>query len=46
MLQGGDLDGCAVEVVEQLYGRDEGVLGPFVGVGGTAVLRRLQGVRS
>jgi hypothetical protein len=27
MLQGGDLDGCAVDVVEQLYGRDEGAWG-------------------
>jgi hypothetical protein len=28
-LQGGDLDGCAVDVVEQLYGRDEGAWGIF-----------------
>ena len=29
MLKGGDLDGCAVDVVEQLYGRDEGAWGIF-----------------
>ena len=28
-LKGGDLDGCAVDVVEQLYGRDEGAWGIF-----------------
>jgi hypothetical protein len=28
-LQGGDLDGCTVDVVEQLYGRDEGGWGIF-----------------
>ncbi|HSA81499.1 MAG TPA: hypothetical protein VLE23_11815 [Geminicoccaceae bacterium] len=28
-LQGGDLDGCAVDVVEQLYGRDESAWGVF-----------------
>ena len=28
-LQGGDLDGCAVDVVEQLYGREEGAWGIF-----------------
>ncbi|MGH6947168.1 MAG: hypothetical protein ACREDZ_07545 [Kiloniellales bacterium] len=28
-LQGGDLDGCAVDVVEQLYGREEGAWGVF-----------------
>ena len=28
-LQGGDLDGCTVDVVEQLYGRDEGAWGIF-----------------
>jgi hypothetical protein len=29
MLQGGDLDGCAVAIVESLYGRDEGAWGIF-----------------
>jgi hypothetical protein len=29
-LQGGDLDGCTVDVVEQLFGRDEGAWGIFV----------------
>jgi hypothetical protein len=28
-LQGGDLDGCAVDVVEQLYGREDGAWGIF-----------------
>jgi hypothetical protein len=28
-LAGGDLDGCAVDVVESLYGRDEGAWGIF-----------------
>jgi hypothetical protein len=28
-LQGGDLDGCTVDVVEQLYGREEGAWGIF-----------------
>jgi hypothetical protein len=28
-LQGGDLDGCTVDIVEQLYGRDEGAWGIF-----------------
>jgi hypothetical protein len=28
-LKGGDLDGCAVDVVEQLYGREEGAWGIF-----------------
>jgi hypothetical protein len=28
-LQGGDLDGCTVDVSEQLYGRDEGAWGIF-----------------
>jgi hypothetical protein len=28
-LKGGDLDGCTVDVVEQLYGRDEGAWGLF-----------------
>ena len=28
-LQGGDLDGCTVDVVESLYGRDEGAWGIF-----------------
>jgi hypothetical protein len=28
-LKGGDLDGCAVDVVEQLYGREEGAWGVF-----------------
>jgi hypothetical protein len=32
-LQGGDLDGCAVDVVEQLYGREEGAWGIFDIVG-------------
>jgi hypothetical protein len=29
MLQGGDLDGCAVDIVESLYGRDDGAWGIF-----------------
>lgn len=29
MLEGGDLDGCTVDVVEQLYGRDGGAWGIF-----------------
>jgi hypothetical protein len=29
MLKGGDLDGCTVDVVEQLYGREEGAWGIF-----------------
>jgi hypothetical protein len=29
MLMGGDLNGCAVDVVEQLYGREEGAWGIF-----------------
>jgi hypothetical protein len=29
MLQGGDLDGCAVAIVESLYGRDDGAWGIF-----------------
>jgi hypothetical protein len=28
-LKGGDLDGCTVDIVEQLYGRDEGAWGIF-----------------
>jgi hypothetical protein len=28
-LQGGDLDGCAVDIVESLYGREEGAWGIF-----------------
>ena len=28
-LQGGDLDGCTVDIVESLYGRDEGAWGIF-----------------
>jgi hypothetical protein len=28
-LQGGDLDGCAVDIVESLYGRDDGAWGIF-----------------
>jgi len=28
-LKGGDLDGCTVDVVEQLYGRDDGAWGIF-----------------
>jgi hypothetical protein len=28
-LKGGDLDGCAVDVVERLYGRDDGAWGIF-----------------
>ena len=28
-LEGGDLDGCAVDVVEQLYGREDGAWGIF-----------------
>jgi len=28
-LQGGDLDGCTVDVVESLYGRDDGAWGIF-----------------
>jgi len=28
-LEGGDLDGCTVDVVEQLYGRDDGAWGIF-----------------
>lgn len=28
-LQGGDFDGCTVDIVESLYGRDEGAWGTF-----------------
>jgi hypothetical protein len=28
-LEGGDFDGCTVDIVEQLYGRDEGAWGIF-----------------
>jgi hypothetical protein len=28
-LQGGDLDGCTVDIVEQLYGREDGAWGIF-----------------
>ncbi len=32
-LQGGDLDGCTIDIVEALYGRDEGAWGIFDIVG-------------